>query len=100
MNAINNRCVGCDDVITNPVCSDCLATQMAVMVGEYDPDLARHISGVKIQGDTFCIQCGQKMGLCAHCFSLDIYHFLRERNERLGKEFLQRFDFELRKEVA
>ena len=100
MNAIHNRCVGCDDIITNPVCSDCLAVQMAVMVGEYDPELARHIRGIKIQGNTVCIKCGQKMGLCAHCFSKDIYQFILEKNERLGKEFLQRFDFELRKEVA
>ena len=100
MIAAQHRCVECDDVITNPVCANCLATQMMVMVGEYDQRLVDFIKGISIDGETTCIICNTKMGLCAHCFSKDVYRFLSSKNERIGKEFLQRFDFELRKELV
>ena len=95
-----NRCVQCEEVITNPLCPDCLAMQMVVMVGEYDEKLAKHIEGFKMDGDTTCISCGSKMGLCAYCFSKDVYHFLKEKQEVVAKEFLNRFDFDLRKELV
>lgn len=100
MKAPFNRCVECDDVITNPLCSDCLAMQMVVMVGEYDQELASFIQGNRVYGETSCISCGKKMGLCAYCFSKDVYYFLNERKSSIAKEFINRFDFELRKELV
>ncbi len=94
-----NRCVACNDVITNPLCPDCLAERMAVSVKERDKELARAIKGCKIDGRTRCIKCGQKMGLCAHCFSMDIYQFLAGKNPAAAEEFLSRFDFDLRREL-
>ena len=81
MDSVQNRCVECDDIITNPVCPNCLAAQMMVMVGEYDETLIDYIKGVSIDGDTTCIICNEKMGLCAHCFSKDVYKFLHGKNE-------------------
>ena len=98
--AAQHRCVECDAIITNPVCPHCLATQMMVMVGEYDPQLVDFIKGISIDGETKCIICNAKMGLCAHCFSKDMYRFLNSKDEKIGKEFLQRFDFELRRELV
>lgn len=100
MKAPFNRCAECNDVITNPLCSDCLAMEMTVMVGEYDRELAGFIQGNTIYGETICISCGKKMGLCAHCFSKDVYNFLNERKSSIAKEFINRFDFELRKELV
>ena len=95
-----NRCVECDEVITNPICSDCLAIQMRQMVAEQDQELAGMITGADIDGATNCILCGQSMGLCAHCFSKDIYELLQERHPDMAQEFASRFDFDLRKAVA
>lgn len=95
-----NRCVECEDIITNPVCSDCLSINMRVMVQEYAPVLAAQIHGADIDGDTNCIKCGKGMGLCAHCFSKDIHEFLQEHNVVLAKEFANRFDFDLRQKLA
>jgi hypothetical protein len=95
-----NRCVQCEDVITNPLCTDCLAMQMVVMVGEYDQNLAKYIKGFVTDGDTICISCGSRMGLCAYCFSKDIYGFLKDKKSTIAQEFLSRFDFELRKELV
>ena len=100
MKAPFNRCAECEEVITNPLCPECLAMQMTVMIGEYDEELAGYVQGSLIDGDTICISCGQRMGLCAHCFSKDVYQFLNDKKSSIAKEFLCRFDFELRKELV
>ncbi|MBI2573708.1 hypothetical protein HYV86_07620 [Candidatus Woesearchaeota archaeon] len=97
---IASRCIDCDDVITNPICPDCLTLQMKQMVGEYDPVLATQIDSIRIDGATSCISCGEGMGLCAHCFSKDIYLQVKEVNPIIAKEFLARFDFDLRKRIT
>jgi len=97
MRVTTYQCIECDEIINNPVCSDCLAGQMRVMIREYHPALARKIRGFKVEGDTCCILCGKNMGLCAHCFSKGIYEYLQQKNELVAKEFLNRFDFDLRK---
>src|SRR3989338_3292862 len=93
----STTCVECDVVITNPICPECLAERMKVMVQESDPDLAKEIRGMHIEGDTRCIFCNKSMSLCAHCFTMDVYEFLHDKNPELAEEFAGRFDFEIRK---
>lgn len=95
-----NRCIECDEIITNPICSECLAERMKTVVQEHDPKLAEEITGMEIGGATECISCGKNMGLCAHCFSKDIYELVEEQNPALAREFIARFDFELRQKVV
>ncbi len=95
-----SRCVECDEVITNPICSECLASSMRLVVQEHDTEAAKLIVGIDIEGDTTCIQCGKNMGLCAHCFSKDIYEFLQETNQRVAREFASRFDFQIRSKIT
>ncbi len=91
-----SQCIDCNDIITNPVCPECLATQMKVMVAEYDEKLAGDIVVCDVEGETRCMHCSKLMGLCAHCFSRDVYEQLAEKNESLADEFMARFDFNLR----
>ena len=91
-----NSCVECDQIITNPICSHCLAERMRVMVGEYNDALMEGIEGSYIDGETSCILCGRKMGLCAHCFSSGVYEYIKEKDNVIASEFLSRFDFDLR----
>jgi hypothetical protein len=100
LNAPFNRCVECNEVITNPICSSCLSQSMRDMVSQNDPELAKEIIGVEVLGDTCCIRCGNKMGLCAPCFSYDIYNFLETRNKLLAQDFMGRFDFDLRNQLV
>lgn len=93
-----HRCVECNDVIDNPVCSDCLSEKMQALVAEYNPKLAAEITSTSIYGSSTCILCGKNMALCPDCYSKDIYLFLQQKNKRIAKEFLSRFDFNLRKE--
>jgi len=93
-------CIECNEAITNPICSECLAVRMQVMVKEYDPKLAKEIKGFAFEGGTTCLFCKKQMGLCAHCFSKDVYHYLEEKNQEIAEEFLSRFDFDLRQELV
>lgn len=73
---------------------------MKIVVREFDLGLADQIAGAVIDGETACISCGKKMGLCAHCFSKEIYEFIEESSPRLAKEFISRFDFDLRRKLV
>ena len=95
-----NRCVDCDDIITQPICSECLSNQMKVMVAELDPSLVSEIDSANIPGGTHCIQCSSEMGLCAHCYSKDIYFQIKEKNSEIAEQFIARFDFGLRESLA
>jgi len=94
------ECVECEEVITNPICTDCLAVRMREFVGTADRKLAQEIHGFELDGETTCILCGKGMSICAHCFSRDIYDYLEEKNKSLAEEFAARFDFDLRKDLA
>ncbi len=98
--SIRNSCMECDEAITNPLCPECLARGMRVMVGEQNQKLSRQIAGFSTSGETHCIRCGKEVGLCAHCFSKDIYEFLSGKNKRIAQEFLGNFDFGLRESLV
>lgn len=96
-----NLCRECHEVITQPLCSDCLAQSMRKLVSEYDASLTPWIQGCgEEEGQTFCLFCGNSMNLCAHCFSKEVYDFLLEKNPAVAEIFLNRFDFELRRELC
>ena len=94
------QCAECDETITNPICGECLTKEMKVMVGEKDTQLAEAVGSVEIEGETVCILCGKGMALCTHCTCKGVHEFLEEKNPVIAKEFLSRFDFELRRELA
>ena len=92
-------CIQCEEVITNPICPDCLSGRMREWVTELDPKLANEIVGFSMSGPTKCLFCGNGMTICAHCYSRDIYEQLLENNPKIAGEFLARFDFDLRREI-
>ncbi|MAF99115.1 MAG: hypothetical protein CMH61_00740 [Nanoarchaeota archaeon] len=100
MKNLYNACVECEEVITHPICSECLSSRMRSFVGEHDEELSSQLVGAGIEGGTQCLLCHQPMGLCAHCFSRDVYDYLVEKNPALAEEFLSRFDFDLRRSLA
>ena len=56
---IGNGCVVCNEVITNPICPDCLAERMQAWLAETNPKLAKDIRGYHLDGDTKCIFCNK-----------------------------------------
>jgi hypothetical protein len=98
--ALFHRCVQCDEAITNPICSDCLSHRMKLTIGLRDKKLAAEVCGFEFEGETTCLSCGKHMGLCAHCFSRDIYELLEEKKYPYIEEFVSNFDFELRRTIT
>ncbi len=96
MRAMFNRCMECDEIVTNPICSECLAERMRTAVAEDSPKLAKLITGINTMGETLCLFCHHSVGLCAHCFSKDVHELIAENNPQLAKKFMVQFDFELR----
>jgi len=90
------NCVSCNEIITTPLCSVCLSERMREMVSEYDAELANEIHPAQVKGKTVCLACGQKMGLCPACFTLDVYELVEEKNPTVAKHFKKNFDFDLR----
>lgn len=95
-----HRCMECDEIVTNPICSECLAKSMRIAVGETSPKLSNLIQGFSTMGETTCIFCRKAVGLCAHCFSKDVYELLQGKNPSLAKVFRSEFDFELRTKLV
>ncbi len=101
----------CDEIITNPVCADCLAPRMRLFVEGHDPAMAALVQGFASSSlfnddgsndeeSTYCIFCRKSISLCAHCFSKEVHDMIQEQNQSLAAEFASLFDFNLRGEVA
>lgn len=93
-------CVVCEEVITNPICSDCLATEIEIWLTGHNPVSKQEIDGYRMDGEISCIFCGSGMSICAHCFCKDIYGQIAAEDKGLAKEFMARFDYELRKSLV
>jgi hypothetical protein len=100
--ADEERCVICDEAITNPICPSCLERQVMHWVGEKKPSLVPILKDVGASVKTFehantsCIICNGSMNVCAHCYCKEIYTWLLENEyEVLAEKFLESFNFEL-----
>lgn len=96
------ECVICGDVITTPICADCLGREVEAWLRDNRPEL---IKDIRIVIDTFgsfthkatkCVVCGSQMSICPHCVSMDILMLLRTKDIELAKEFKWLFNFDLR----
>jgi hypothetical protein len=95
-----SSCVVCEHVITNPICPDCLSTRMRSWLAEVNPEIASDVDGFSIPGETHCLFCNQEMGICAHCYSKDVYEQILLKDVLLAREFVARFDFDLRRDLV
>lgn len=100
--ADEDKCIICDEAITNPICPECLEKQILHWVGEKKPSLVPILRGIGRSMNTFnhentsCIICRLNMNICAHCYCSEIYTWLEENEyEELAEEFLEHFNFEI-----
>ena len=98
---MEEKCLICNEAITNPVCPDCLERQVMYWVNEKQPSLVRVLKRVGDSVKTFdvdnthCIICKRSMNICPHCYCLEIYQWLKDNETDLAGNFLERFNFEL-----
>ncbi|MBW2965878.1 hypothetical protein KY342_02110, partial [Candidatus Woesearchaeota archaeon] len=63
------------------------------------PELKTSLATPISSGAVRCMFCGKGMSICAHCYSRDVYDLIKEDFPWLAEEFIERFDFGLRKEL-
>ena len=102
---INNvSCEVCRDVITQPVCPECLEKEMVEWLIykkgkniELINFIKKTTKSFEAYGyiDTKCIICGEKMRVCAHCYCKEIFDYINGRYPELEEEFITHFDFNI-----
>ncbi|MBI2128650.1 hypothetical protein HYU07_00275 [Candidatus Woesearchaeota archaeon] len=103
---ISEGCILCSEQITQPVCFNCLAKEMACWLDERNKALVpllisrSNIFKVYNHKAARCIICGGNMNVCAHCFSREIHEWLSEGYPDIAEEFKEYFNFDLRNECC
>ncbi|MBU1201001.1 MAG: hypothetical protein KJ583_07555 [Nanoarchaeota archaeon] len=92
-----NECIVCREVITNPVCVECIEMEIQTWLYEVKPELVEELNRVTDEinfkfGDTSCILCKEDMSVCTYCY---IHHILTwlEKHPYLIGEFKRLFNF-------
>ncbi len=100
--ADEQKCVICDEAITNPICPECLERQVMYWIAEIKPSLVPILRGIGssvktfTHGNTSCVICGSSMNVCPHCYCNEIFTWLTENEyDDLAEVFLEHFNFEL-----
>ena len=92
-------CVACDEVITQPICANCLREEIATWLQERVPERPELLLRLEelteeilaFGGETGCIKCRNPMSLCSHCYTEHIYAWVVEQFPRLAPEFRMHF---------
>ena len=92
---LDAKCIICREGITNPICPECLAKE----IGYWRPELKTSLVTPMSAGSVRCMFCGKGMSICAHCYSRDVYDLIKEEFPWMAEEFIERFDFGLKKEL-
>ncbi len=96
------ECVLCREAVTNPVCPDCLAEQIAAWLGEREPGLIAELRlktrqmSMHLFDEDKCVICFKGMDICAYCYTEHIFDWLKTtKNSELVNGFLSAFHFDL-----
>jgi len=87
-------CIECREGITNPICPDCLADSIKAWLRDKVPSLADELVTPRFETGVKCIKCGNKMGICAHCYVNDVYDYFWNLTPMLATDFINTFNFE------
>lgn len=89
----DKRCLVCNEVISNPICPNCINKEIKDWLAERKIELIDDNNGI---GSTKCIICGNSMDICPSCYTNDIYDIIKKKHPSLKHEFKNYFNFELR----
>ena len=92
-------CWVCGEVITNPICTECMEREVEDWLVLKNPSLipsVRVLSKIADQRDskTSCIFCGKKIDTCIYCFIQDVLELLTQCSPELVDSFLDNFSYE------
>ena len=94
-------CPICRDVIDNPICPECLESEIEQWLSDKDPVYLNnirksiaHFDNKEINGPK-CIKCNKQVEICPYCFIKDINNIIKEKYPELLDEFLTFFGFNI-----
>ncbi len=99
--AEEQKCVVCDEGISNPVCPECLEKQMQAFFGEktgMQNNFIKKLAKISLAENTrssWCVCCGKQMAVCTHCFSSEVFDMVKEDYPDLKQDFLLHFNYYL-----
>src|SRR3989338_1093805 len=97
-------CLLCEEAITNPICFACIRKGIINWLKENNPDLINSFDDISksledytdMGEKTTCILCRRKMQICSHCYTKEIFEWLKKEKPSFVEEFLDMFNFELK----
>ena len=94
---MDEACVLCGEVITNPICIECLEKEMEYWLMDKNMEmLAKEVTDISksyTHDVTDCIICRKNMNICAHCYAKEVSSLIRSR--KIKQEFMWQFNYEL-----
>ena len=96
----DTSCMICGEVITNPICTECLAREIEDWLISKKPNLIptirllAEIAEPREESLTTCIFCGKIIDTCMYCFTQEVLEFLQNICPELVDSFLEHFSYE------
>lgn len=95
----DKSCWVCGDVITNPVCTECMEMEVEDWLVMKSPALIPSVRLLLKIADpkehtTNCIFCGKGIDTCMYCFVQDVLELLQFDCPELIDSFLEHFSYE------
>ena len=98
-------CTKCDEVISNPICLNCLKEEINQWLTEKDLLLVPLIQKIthKINKENQptemnsvkCVICGDEISVCSVCYLEEINHVIKRCDFKLAGEFNRMFDYNI-----
>ena len=87
----SGTCFVCNEVITNPICPECLKKQMKIWLTNKAPKLTPILEIQALsepeEDNIKCILCGEGMEICNYCYTTEIHELIKLHEPRLAQEF-------------
>ncbi|MCK4521780.1 MAG: hypothetical protein KAU20_04350 [Nanoarchaeota archaeon] len=86
----DQRCMVCDEIITNPICSSCINKEIEKWLDEKNIEL-NLLGKDNANGNIKCLKCGKNIDVCMYCHIKDIENDIIDNCPELFGEFIEMF---------
>ena len=95
------QCIQCQEGITNPICPECLAREIAIWRPELKTVISKPFTDDTYSAEDYvnCLFCGREMSICAHCYTKEAYESVLFWYPEYAEEFIDTFNYGLREEL-
>ena len=86
----DQRCIKCNEVITNPLCNSCINLE----IGKWLDEKGVSLNLAEKEGEkesVKCLKCGKNMDICIYCHIKEIENDIIDNCPELFGEFIEMF---------